>query len=175
MHRSLSTTVLAMLSSVAFAGEPAASSPPGHQVGEEAAVLGAMDRYMVAISANDLDAMASMQMPDGMTYRARSVTGGGTEIVGRPNSHWIDPARKDSHTYRERYWSPTVMIRGSLAVVWAPYEFWIDGQTSHCGVDVFDFVKVNDAWRVANSMWTVEPDACEELRPADASAIRPAG
>jgi len=72
-------------------------------------------------------------------------------------------------------WSPTVMIRGSLAVVWAPYEFWIDGQTSHCGVDVFDFVKVNDAWRVANSMWTVEPDACEELRPADASAIRPAG
>lgn len=62
MSRRISTAVLAMLSSVAFAGEPAASSPAGRQMGEEAAVLGAM---------------ASMQMPDGMTYRARSVAAGG--------------------------------------------------------------------------------------------------
>ncbi|MBK9064929.1 MAG: hypothetical protein IPL89_17350 [Acidobacteria bacterium] len=47
-----------------------------------------------------------------------------------------------------------------IAVVWAPYEFWIDGKTSHCGIDVFDFVKVDGAWRVANAMWTVEPNAC---------------
>jgi hypothetical protein len=47
----------------------------------------------------------------------------------------------DGMTYRGRYWSPTVLIRGSLAAVWAPYEFWIDGRTSHCGVDVFDCVK----------------------------------
>jgi hypothetical protein len=174
MQRHFSGMALAMLGSVAFAGTPAAANPPGHQVGEEAAVLGAMDRYMTAISANDLGAMASMQTPDGMTYRARSVTGGGMEVVSHPNSYWIDPARRDNRTYRERYWSPTVMIRGSIAVVWAPYEFRIDGKASHCGVDVFDFVKVSGEWRVANSMWTVEPDACEELRPADATAIRPA-
>ena len=45
--------------------------PPPPPPGEEAAVRVALDRYMLAISANDLDAMASMQMPDGMTYRAR--------------------------------------------------------------------------------------------------------
>ena len=174
MHKGLLAMVLAMSCASALADTPAASGPAGHTVGEEAAVLAALDRYMLAISANDLDAMASMQMPDGMTYRARAVTGGGMEIVGRPNSYWIDPARKDNHTYRERYWSPTVLIRGSLAMVWAPYEFWIDGKTSHCGVDQFDFVKVAGAWRVANAMWTVEPDACKELRPADAAAIRPA-
>lgn len=174
MQRCISGMALVMLGAAALAGTPAVPSPPGHQVGEEAALLAAMDRYIAAISASDLGAMASMQTPDGMTYRARSVTGGGMEIVGRPNSYWVDPARKDNHTYRERYWSPTVMIRGSLAVVWAPYEFRIDGTTSHCGVDVFDFVKVSGEWRVANSMWTVEPDACEELRPADAAAIRPA-
>jgi hypothetical protein len=174
MHKLLLAMVLAMSCASVLADTPAASGPAGHTVGEEAAVLAALDRYMLAISANDLDAMASMQMPDGMTYRARAVTGGGMEIVGRPNSYWIDPARKDNHTYRERYWSPTVLIRGSLATVWAPYEFWIDGKTSHCGVDQFDFVKVNGVWRVANSMWTVEPDACNELRSADVTAIRPA-
>ena len=57
--------------------------------------------------------------------------------------------------------------------MWAPYEFWTDGKTSHCGVDVFDFVKIGGVWRVSNSMWTVEANACAELRPADALQLRP--
>jgi hypothetical protein len=130
---------------------------------------------MHAISANDLQAMAAMQTPDGMTYRARATTSGGMEIVGQPNSYWVDSARADGRVVRERYWSPAVLVRGSIAVVWAPYEFWVDGNTSHCGVDVFDFVKIDGEWRVANSMWTVEPDACDDLRPSNGNAIRPAG
>jgi hypothetical protein len=86
----------------------------------------------------------------------------------------VDPARAEGPALRERYWSPTVLVRGPIAVVWAPYEFWQDGKTSHCGVDVFDLVKIDGEWRVSNSMWTVEPDACNELRPADASKLRPA-
>jgi Putative lumazine-binding len=158
----------------AFAGTPAVAGPPGHQPGEEASVLRAMDRYMKAISEQDLAAMAAMQLPDGMTYRARHDARGGSEIVGRPNTYWIDPAHRSGQTHRERYWSPTVLIRGDLAVVWAPYEFWVDGKTSHCGVDVFSFARVDAEWRVANSMWTVESDACPELRPTDATVIRPA-
>ena len=171
----LAGAALLASAAVVFAGSPAASSPAGHQVGEETAVLAAMDRYMTAISTSDLAAMASMQTPDGMTYRARAVEGGGMEVVGRPNSYWIDPARKDGRTYRERYWAPTVLVRGSIAVVWAPYKFSIDGKTSHCGVDVFNFVKTSGEWRVANAMWTVEPEACAELQPPGAADVRPAG
>lgn len=156
---------------------PAPETPPGpagHQPGEEAAVLDAMNRYVAAISASDLETMAEMQTPEGMTYRARATGGGDMEIVARPNSYWIDPSQADGHAYLERYWSPTVLIRGGIAVVWAPYEFRMDGQRSHCGVDVFDFVKIGGEWRVSNSTWTVEPDACDELLPADTSLLRPA-
>jgi len=38
---------------------------------------------------------------------------------------------------------------------------------------VFSFAKIDGAWKVSNSMWTVEPNACAELRPADAGMIRP--
>ncbi len=165
---------LAVLSACTSGIPPATPVPAGHQSGEETAVLAAMDRYMTAISANDLQAMTAMQTPEGMTYRARATEGGDMEIVPHPNAYWVDPSRDDGRAYRERYWSPTVLIRGGIAVVWAPYEFWIDGRTSHCGVDVFDFVKMDGAWRVANSMWTVEPDACEMLRPADGRLVRPA-
>ena len=166
--------VLCLAILLALVNDVSAESAPGHQGSEEAAVLATMDRYMLAISANDLKTMAEMQTPDGMTYRARIQPSGVAEIVGRPNSYWVDPSRAGGPSLRERYWSPTVLIRGPIAVVWAPYEFWIDGKTSHCGVDVFDFVKIDGNWRVSNSMWTVEPDACETLRPKSAAAIRPA-
>lgn len=157
-----------------------ASAPPmqpivhGHQPGEEAAVLEALDRYVTAISETDREAQAAMMTPDGMTYVWRPAEGGGMKIVARPNSFWTDPSRDDGRVLRERYWSPTVMIRGGIAVVWAPYEFWVDGETTHCGVDVFDFVTIDGQWRVSNAMWTVESEACAELRPGDPSTLRPA-
>jgi hypothetical protein len=67
-----------------------------------------------------------------------------------------------------------VLIRGSIALVCAPDEFRVDGKTTHCGVDTVDFVKVEGRWRAANMMWTMEPDACAELRPAGAVMERAA-
>jgi hypothetical protein len=165
-------TMLALLAPcIALAGKP--SAPVGES-SEKTAILANLDRYVRAISAGDLQAMQKMQTPEGMTYRARATETDGMEIMSHPNAYWIDPARNDGHSRRFRYWSPTVMVRGGIAVVWVSYEFWIDGKTSHCGVEVFDFLKFNDDWRVSNSMWTVEPDACAELRPADPSQLRPA-
>jgi hypothetical protein len=76
-------------------------------------------------------------------------------------------------SYRERYWSPTVLIRGPMALVWAPYEFQIDGRTSHCGIDVFSFSRMDGVWKVSNSMWTVEPGACAELGMSKGADVRP--
>ena len=172
-RRIIVIAVVALLSGCGASAPIAQRVPKGHQSGEEAAVLQATDRYLTAISESDLEAMAAMQTPDGMTYQWRPTEGGDMHITAHPNSFWTDPTRDDGHVYRERYWSPTVMIRGGIAVVWTPYEFWIDGETSHCGVDVFDFVKIDGKWLVSNAMWTVEPEACTELRPVGATILRP--
>ncbi len=175
MTRMTLLVTLLALPACAVSPAPAPAQRAGTAAGEEAAVLAVLDRYMAAISAKDTRAMAALQTPDGMTYRARAVEGGGWDVTSRSNPSWADPSRADARTHRERYWSPAVLVRGGIAVVWAPYEFWLDGKTSHCGIDVFDFVRIGGAWRVANAMWTVEPGACGELRPRDASAIRPRG
>lgn len=174
MTRALS--LLAAMALLSACGASAPVLPPvagGHQPGEEAAVLDAMDRYMTAISESDFEAIAALQTPDGMTYQWRPADRGGMHITAHPNAYWADPAGDDGSEYRERYWAPTVLIRGGIAVVWAPYEFWTDGETSHCGVDVMNFAKVEGTWLVANGMWTVEPEACPELRPDDPSSLRP--
>lgn len=165
--------VVALLVGSGISGTFAQAVPGGHQPGEEAAVLEAMDRYMTAISESDYETQDEMQTPDGMSYQWRPADGGGMKITAHPNSYWSDPSRDSGQVYRERYWTPTVLIRGGIAVVWAPYEFWIDGETSHCGVDVIDFVKIDGKWLVSNAMWTVEPEACAELRPDEGTDLRP--
>lgn len=163
------TVVLAVASGGAFAEAPAAGQTPG----DEKAVLAVVDRFMTAISTGDFEGLAKIQTSDGVTYRAKVAADGGVEVTARPNAYWSDPARNDGRTLQERYWTPTVLMRGPIAVVWAPYEFKVDGKTSHCGIDVFNLVKIDGAWRIGNAMWTVEPDACAGLRPSDATQIRP--
>lgn len=174
IHRLLIAMLLLVASGASMAACVERDNPPSAAALEKASVLEVMDRYLAAISSSDLEAMKQLQMPEGMTYRAKSSADGTVQVVPHPNSWWVDPARKDGHALRERYWAPTVLVRGSIAVVWAPYEFWIDGKTSHCGIDSFDFVKVGGRWLVANAMWTVEPDACAELRPKNPVELRPA-
>lgn len=176
MRLSAALAMLALLSHAVLASSAAPSSssaPSAPPPDEEAAVLAAMDRFVRAISANDVETLVAMKMPDGMTFRARAEGDGAWSVTTRSNASWTDPAKREARAVRERYWSPTVLIRGAIAVVWAPYEFEIEGKTSHCGIDVFDFVKVDGSWRIANSMWTVEPGACAELRPSDPTTIRP--
>jgi len=57
---------------------------------------------------------------------------------------------------RERIWNPEVRVHGSIATVWAPYDFWVDGKFSHCGVDAFDLIKTPDGWKIAGGVFTME-------------------
>jgi hypothetical protein len=47
-------------------------------------------------------------------------------------------------------------MQGRIATVWAPYDFWIDGKFSHCGVDAFDLIKTDKGSRIAGGAYTVE-------------------
>jgi len=173
MIRTICLTLSLVLAACATGEAPTSAAPVEHQTAEEVELLAVTDAYMREISANDLAAMDARQTAEGMTYRIIPRADGGWDVVAQPNAYWVAPERADGHSYRERYWSPTVLIRGGMALVWAPYEFWTDGKTSHCGIDAFSFAKIDGVWKVSNAMWTVEPNACAELRPIDPSAIRP--
>jgi hypothetical protein len=158
--------VLSLLMSAAGAGQTPAQTPSP----ERDAVLAVVDRFMLAISSNDVAALARLRLPGGSDIVERPRRGGGTDVGRRP----FDASAFKGGDYRERYWDPVVLVRGRIAVVWTPYEFWQGGKTSHCGIDVFELVREGDEWRIANMMWTVEPDGCAGLRPSDPSRMRPA-
>lgn len=159
-----------LILAIAFGiSEPPAFGQQAAPSAEAAAVLDVVDRFMRAIGSNDAAALAALRL-DGALNSVESPDGaGGTRVTRRP----FDASRFRTGNFQERYWHPIVHVRGSLAVVWAPYEFLRDGKTTHCGIDAFEMVKQDGQWRIGNMMWTVEPDACDRLRPSDPAEMRP--
>jgi len=62
------------------------------------------------------------------------------ERVGKPGKTQIE----------ERIHDPLVRIDNDLAVVWAPFEFLVDGKVDHCGTDLFNLVRADGKWLIAS-------------------------
>jgi hypothetical protein len=62
------------------------------------------------------------------------------DAVGKPGKAQIE----------ERIHDPLVRIDNDLAVVWAPFEFLVDGKVDHCGTDLFNLVRADGKWLIAS-------------------------
>ena len=51
-------------------------------------------------------------------------------------------------TYFEKLLSYDIKIDGNLASVWTPYEFYVNGNFSHCGANSFQFFNNNGTWEI---------------------------
>ena len=61
----------------------------------------------------------------------------------------------------ERIWEPKVRIQGTIADVWAEYDYHRDGKFDHCGIDAFQLVKEGAAWKIVSVIWTSEKEGCK--------------
>jgi hypothetical protein len=138
----------------------AASVAASGAADERAALMKVVDEVYAAINSNDVEAFKRLEVPEGMTFRLRYQPDGTMKLVPKSNLQDLSDTATEKRRFTEKYWDPTVLIHRDMAVFWAPYSFDIDGKRSHCGVDVFDFIRVNGEWKLANSMWTVERDGC---------------
>ena len=50
--------------------------------------------------------------------------------------------------FREKILSYNIQIDGSMAHVWAPYEFYLNDKLSHSGVNTFTLFKEKDKWQI---------------------------
>lgn len=57
-------------------------------------------------------------------------------------------SKKVSDKYLEKLLSYTIKIDGNLASVWTPYEFYLNGNFSHCGANSFQLFNNNGQWEI---------------------------
>ena len=125
---------------------------------DRAAAIAVADSVLAAISRTDFKTFASFLLDDGVAMSVRSQNG---LMTYRAQTKSQIAASPTNRSITERGFAPTVLVSGPLAVVWYPYDLYIDGQWSHCGVDSFTMFKVEGRWRVSSLQYSVEqPPAC---------------
>jgi hypothetical protein len=99
---------------------------------------GMAKRDAAAIKAPTLPGGTMVLMRDGkpaqMTFEAFA------DRVGKPGKTQIE----------ERIHDPLVRIDNDLAMVWAPFDFLVDGKVDHCGTDLFNLVRTDGKWLIAS-------------------------
>jgi hypothetical protein len=54
----------------------------------------------------------------------------------------------DKVNFKEKSIQTNIQIDGTMAHVWMTYEFYIDNQLQHCGVNSFQLYKKENAWQI---------------------------
>ena len=123
---------------------------------ERDAVLKVVQAFFDTMTAKDVDGAREILVPQGRFHAMRA----GSEPRSLSNEEYLAQLQASKQTMRERIWNPDVRVHGSIATLWAPYDFWIDGKLSHCGVDAFDLIKTDKGWKLAGGVYTLE-SKCE--------------
>jgi hypothetical protein len=123
---------------------------------EEQAVIAVAHAALGAISKEDPIGLTDL-MIEGATFVALPQGGGVPRVSTRQDAR----SRPMDADFVERGFDARAEVAGELATVWMPYDFYINGEWSHCGVDLFTLVRVDDAWLISSLAYSVEqPPAC---------------
>ena len=71
-------------------------------------------------------------------------------IEGTPAETYLD----------ERLLSYEIKIDGPMATAWTPYQFYVNGNFSHCGVNSFQLVKLAEGWKIVYIIDTRRKEPC---------------
>ncbi|WP_324828405.1 hypothetical protein [Qipengyuania zhejiangensis] len=138
-------------------------APLQAQDDSSARILHSVDEFLRGLNEKDLSVMEGVSAGDGIIASHR-VADGKDVLRTRSFTEGLASLTSGTERFREVYWEPTILVRGNIAVVWAEYSFDIEDGRSHCGIDVFNLMKIDDAWKVTGIQYTVEPETCPEGR-----------
>jgi len=63
----------------------------------------------------------------------------------------------------ERFYHPLVRVDDDIAMVWARYDFFVNGEVHHWGTNIISFLKQDGQWRVSG----IADNGRTGPRPAD--------
>src|SRR4051812_19888645 len=151
--------LLLLLTALLLPCAAAAQTPAAAKNADSDAVLAPINAVFAAFEAGDAPAMLRQVYPDGR------VTASGRRADGASNlrqQSWTQFAERvtPARAFQERITDPTITIDGDIAMVWTPFVVRAGGKVSNCGIDHFDLVRENGAWKVMNLTFSSRTAGC---------------
>lgn len=159
LRSSLVTTLSVAVLLLAMVTLPGATVAAQEMSSEEIEVVGLAEDFLSALSAGDTASLAVMMTPGAMLYSVREGSQA-PEVRAVARQAFLNSLGGDEQAFIERMWEPEVRVDGRVAMVWTPYDFHLNGDFSHCGIDVFTFLNGPEGWQVVSITYNVRRGGC---------------
>ncbi len=129
-------------------------------------VLATTQKFFDTMRTKDTAAMRLLMEPGARLVGMRSSAQGVDHVQTISVDQWLAFVAKDTRgPWIERAWEPEVRIDGTLATVWAAYDFHFGTTPSHCGTDAVQLLKTPDGWKITSIADTYRTSACPPHAP----------
>lgn len=129
---------------------------------EEAAVKQAVSKLFEGMKTSDTVLIRSAFTGSPILQTVVKNREGKTIVLTEPlDSFLVAIGKPHQEIYDEQIRFDQVRIDGELAMVWAPYKFYLGSQFNHCGTDSFQLIKINGEWKIQYLIDTRRKQGCE--------------
>jgi len=126
-------------------------------------VRASIDIFFEGFHKGDTIMMKSVMMDNFLTQTAYKNKEGKDILVNEDSSKLINAIanRPSDQKWDERLLDYNIQVDGNMANAWTPYEFWYNGEFSHCGVNSFQLFNDNGTWKIIYLIDTRRKKDCE--------------
>ena len=126
-------------------------------------ILEKVELFFQSLKKQDTALYRSLFMPEAQGWAVRvrndSIIHSSWRTADRVK-RFVNPAQ----IVEEKILSCEIKVHQQIAMAWVPYTLSVSGKFSHCGVDLFTFIKTEQGWKINSCSFTVEPDGCAALK-----------
>ena len=142
------------------------STVQAQEMDDEAAVKAVVDQFFEAFHAQDTVRLQAFAAPDIVLQSIGKNNEGKVLWRKEKFENFVKSIGSIPETtkFEEKLLSYSIQVDGVMANAWTEYEFWINGQFSHCGVNSFHMVKLEGEWKISYLIDTRRRAACDAMK-----------
>ncbi len=120
------------------------------QIDDKIEVKAVVDMFFEGFHKGDTTLMKSVMMDKVFMQTAYRDKEGKDILVTDEPEKLIEAIanRPADQKWDERLLSYSIQVDGNMANAWTEYEFWFNGEFSHCGVNSFQLFKDGNQWKI---------------------------
>ncbi|HSZ07485.1 MAG TPA: nuclear transport factor 2 family protein [Steroidobacteraceae bacterium] len=112
---------------------------------DQKAALACFQAFLDGLGKRDKAAMTAQLLPGGSVVLMRK---------GKPVQMTLEAladrlSQPGAESHEERIRDAVVHVDGDVGIIWAPFEFLLDGKIDHCGRDIANVVRIDGRWVIA--------------------------
>ena len=146
-----------------------AVSPRTAEAQDEASALAAVEQVFEGMRTANA-ALAREVFAEDARFAMLETREGPVRVRSQSVEGWLSAIGDSNGSWDEQVYDMEARVDGSMASVWAPYTFYLDGEISHCGINSIEMLFDAEGWKVTQISDTRRRVDCPDPLGAEASA-----